>query len=267
MKEFVGESPQKLSKFLARVYPALSYSAFRKLLRKRDIKVDGVRVGEDCTVGPGSVVQVYYDARPPIPVLFEDENLLVADKPRGIVAEEIAALFREEGKEIIPVHRLDRNTRGILLFAKNAAAEKALTDGFRARAFEKYYRARVYGVPAKRHACLTAYLVKDAARGFVKIYDEKVPRGAEIRTEYELERDNGDGTSTLLVRLHTGKTHQIRAHLAHIGHFIVGDGKYGKAEINRRYGEKSQALAAVRLVLHFPPDSPLSQYEGKEFKL
>ena len=169
MKEFVGESPQKLSKFLARVYPALSYSAFRKLLRKRDIKVDGVRVGEDCTVGPGSVVQVYYDARPPIPVLFEDENLLVADKPKGIVAEEIAALFREEGKEIVPVHRLDRNTRGILLFAKNAAAEKALTDGFRARAFEKYYRARVYGVPAKRHACLTAYLVKDAARGFVKI--------------------------------------------------------------------------------------------------
>lgn len=175
MKEFVGESPQKLSKFLARVYPALSYSAFRKLLRKRDIKVDGARVGEDCTVGPGSVVQVYYDARPPVPVLFEDENLLVADKPRGIVAEEIAALFREEGKEIIPVHRLDRNTRGILLFAKNAAAEKALTDGFRARAFEKYYRARVYGVPAKRRACLTAYLVKDAARGFVKIYDEKVP--------------------------------------------------------------------------------------------
>lgn len=123
------------------MYPALSYSAFRKLLRKRDIKVDGARVGEDCTVGPGSVVQVYYDARPPVPVLFEDENLLVADKPRGIVAEEIAALFREEGKEIIPVHRLDRNTRGILLFAKNAAAEKALTDGFRARAFEKYYRA------------------------------------------------------------------------------------------------------------------------------
>lgn len=157
------------------MYPALSYSAFRKLLRKRDIKVDGVRVGEDCTVGPGSVVQVYYDARPPIPVLFEDENLLVADKPRGIVAEEIAALFREEGKEIIPVHRLDRNTRGILLFAKNAAAEKALTDGFRARAFEKYYRARVYGVPAKRRACLTAYLVKDAARGFVKIYDERCP--------------------------------------------------------------------------------------------
>lgn len=267
MREFVGEKPEKLSKFLARVYPALTYAAFRKALRKRDVKVDGVRTSEDGMIAAGSLIQVYCDARPTAEILYEDDFLLAADKPKGVIAEELAEGFCAEGKQVIPVHRLDRNTRGILLFAKNEIAETALSEGFKRRAFEKYYRARVYGVPDPPHALLTAYLIKDAAHSRVAIYDRHVKGSAEIRTEYRLLGDRGDGTSDLSVRIYTGRTHQIRAHLAHIGHFVIGDGKYGREEINRRYGARSQELAAVRLVLHFGADSPLAQYDGKEFAI
>lgn len=265
MREFVGEKTEKLSKFLTRVYPTLTYAAFRKALRKKDVKVNGVRTSEDCMITVGSLVQVYCDVRPTAAVLYEDELIFAVDKPKGVVAEELAESFCADGKKVVPVHRLDRNTRGVLLFAKNGVAEAALTDGFKRRSFEKYYRARVYGVPNPPHAVLTAYLVKDSARGCVAIYDRSVKGGAEIKTEYRLLADRGDGTSDLSVRLYTGRTHQIRAHLAHIGHFVIGDGKYGREEINRRYGVRSQELTAVRLVLHFGADSPLAQYDGKEF--
>jgi 23S rRNA pseudouridine955/2504/2580 synthase len=164
-------------------------------------------------------------------------------------------------------NRLDRNTSGILIAAKTAEALRVMNERIKARELEKHYLCITVGVPAPREAVMTAFHVKDSNTNTVKIYNRPIPGSKEIKTAYRVLRDNG--TLALLdVNLLTGRTHQIRAHLAHIGCPILGDGKYGINKTNRAYHVKTQALCSYKLKFCFKtPAPPLDYLNGQEFVL
>ena len=145
-------------------------------------------------------------------------------------------LTKMYGFSILPCHRLDRNTSGLTLFAKNQQSQNILFEKFKNHEIEKHYICRVYGIPKEKHKILTAYLFKDTKKSMVYIKDSPKKGYQNIITEYTVISTNlSDNTSILEVILHTGRTHQIRAHLAHIGYPIIGDGKYGINEINKKF--------------------------------
>lgn len=270
MKTFTSEKQVKLNKFLLDKYAGeLSYSTLRKLLRNKDIKVNGKRVQEDITLNAGDRVDVYYDGvkkQLNLNLLFNEKGVLAFDKPCGITSVD----FEKQVKTIYPtavlVHRLDRNTSGILLFATDSVAETELLKAFKNRTISKFYMAEVYGKPKENSKVLTAYLKKDSDNSLVKIYDTKVDGSDKIITGYEV-LESYEKSTLLKVELFTGKTHQIRAHLAHIGHFVIGDGKYGKNAINEEFKCKTQRLTAYETRLCFDKTSPLSSLNGKVIKL
>jgi 23S rRNA pseudouridine955/2504/2580 synthase len=153
-----------------------------------------------------------------------------------------------------------------MIFALNENAEEELLLGFKNRTFDKVYVARVKGVPKPEKATLTAYLFKDQKNSLVTVTDKKVVGSTLIKTGYEILSTYGE-YSDLKVILYTGKTHQIRAHLAHIGNPIVGDGKYGDNEFNKSRKVKSQMLSAVKLILHFEEKSKLNYLDNKVFEI
>ncbi len=268
MKVFkVEENSIKLSKFLSGKYGAtLPYSTMQKLLRAKDIKVDGKRVNKDLTLVKNQEVVVYFDGTQTLnEPIFDESGVLVFNKSRGITSEEFESEIQSKYLGYKLCHRLDRNTAGLLVFGKDGSLEEML-KAFKERTVQKFYLAEVHGVLEKDGDTLTSYLVKDAENSLVKIYDKKVDNSVKIITKYEvLERRKN---STLIkVELITGKTHQIRAHFAHIGHFVIGDGKYGDNKINKLFKAKRQRLTAYSLTFNFEKDSPLYSLNNKTITL
>lgn len=267
MKKFNANKEIKLSKFLKECYGAeLPYSTYQKLLRNKDIKVNGKRVNCDVLLNANDTVEVYYDgAKKPLTVLFEDENVLALDKPSGITSEDLEVLVKNTYKSAKLCHRLDRNTSGIILFSLNDDAEIELLKAFKSRTISKYYLAEVYGKLNADFGRLEDYLVKDENLSEVKVYDKKVDGSVKIITEYKV-LEKTDDTTLVEVNLITGKTHQIRAHFAFYGNFIIGDGKYGDNLINRAKGAKYQRLTAYKVIFNFD-GGKLSYLNNKELKL
>ncbi|MCQ2387615.1 MAG: RluA family pseudouridine synthase [Clostridia bacterium] len=267
MISFISKNNGKLSKVVFQNTTDLSYTTFMKLLRKKDIKVNGKRISSDIAIAVGDSVDIYYcpEKKQKYSVVFEDKNILVINKLSGYTSESVFEDISAIYKDARFIHRLDRNTSGIMVFALNSLAEEQLLKGFKERTFEKEYLAEVKGIVSKNQDTLINYLVKDSKTSTVKIYDKNVKGSVLIKTGYKVIKRN-QNTTVLSVKLYTGKTHQIRAHLAYIGYPIVGDGKYGDNEFNKKMKEKSQNLTAYKLTLHFEKDNPLFYLDNKTFE-
>ncbi|MDE7167516.1 MAG: RluA family pseudouridine synthase [Clostridia bacterium] len=264
MKKFTVSTPASLKEFTDSTYPQGSF-CLAALLREKDIKVNGVRVSQSVPLKAGDEVTYYTTPKQESLVshnkVYEDENILIADKLDGV---ETSALLCElqAGGEYYAVHRLDRNTKGLIAFAKNKGAEDELLSAFKERRVEKTYLARCKNNFKTDKAVLTAYLKKDSKNSTVQVFDKEVKGSLKIITEYRVLEKQGD-TALVEVTLHTGKTHQIRAHTAHIGCPVLGDEKYGDSALNKKYGAKRQCLVSYRL--SFKLSGGLEYLNKKEF--
>ncbi len=264
---------KKLNTFLLDNIEGLTYSLFCNILRKKDIKVNGKRTNKDIIIFDGNEILVYIPDNLLIKknfsldIIYEDNNILVVNKPRGIevVGENSLTTYVHNKYASLkflpmPCHRLDRNTCGLVLFAKTEIALSILLDKFKKHEIKKHYYAWVYSIPKLKEQTMTAYLFKDTRKSFVYISDIPAKGYQKIVTSYKVIEENPDNTCILDVEIETGKTHQIRAHLAHIGLPIIGDGKYGKNEINKTFHQKMQCLCAYKLQFCFISDSGILDY-------
>jgi len=271
---------KKLTKFILDSFPHLSSNTLYKALRQKDIKIDGTRTNKDCTIYEGNEILVYIADNllcpsPELDIIFEDNNILIINKPANLevtgensLTNIVHATYSTSKFLPMPCHRLDRNTTGLVLFAKNEATLNILLDKFKNHEICKKYLALVYGIPKIKKARLESYLFKDNKKSLVYISDNFKTGYQKIITSYSVLEEYENNSSLLEVEIETGRTHQIRAHLAHIDHPIIGDGKYGLNSVNKDFGFKFQQLKACELKFVFKTDSGFLNYlNGKTFKV
>ena len=306
MKSFtVGKNDAglRLDKFVTKTAPLLPATLLYKYIRLKRIKVDGKRAEINTRLALDSVVEMYindeffepkspkYDfmsAAKSLDIVYEDENLLLADKQQGLLVHPdeneyndtlIARIQRylyEKG-EYNPeaensfrpalANRIDRNTGGIVIAAKNAEALRILCDKIKSREIDKMYLTVVHGKPPKNEDILEGYLEKNEDRRQVYIKNKMTVDTKTVRTKYSVLASK-NGLSLLKIQLLTGRTHQIRAHLASIGCPLLGDGKYGVNKKDKAMGFKCQALYSYKLKFNFTTDGGILEYlNGKTFQV
>ena len=228
---------KKLNKFLKENISNLSDTLFYKTLRKKDIKINGKRINQNVNVFENDEICVYIadellSSNINLDIIYEDDNILIINKPVNIevvgkesLTDIIHKNYSNCGFLPMPCHRLDRNTSGLILFAKNQVSLDILLQKFKNHEIEKHYLALVYGILREKNKQMEAYLFKDRVKSMVYISDTNKKGYTKIITSYTVIKEYSNNTSLLDVEIKTGKTHQIRAHLAHIGHPIIGDRK------------------------------------------
>lgn len=268
-KEFKVKQEIKLSKAIINELPFFDYAKARALIKAKDAKINGARVKDDVVLTAGDVVTVFYEQKQMAKhynLVFIDDNVIAVDKFDNIetINSKGDSLYDElkaEYGEIYAIHRLDRRTSGLVIFARNRVAENELLTAFKNRLLDKKYHAIVKGQFNSSHAILKNYCVKDAKNSIVKVIDKPTPNAVEIITEYKVIKTIGSN-SLVEITLHTGRTHQIRAHIAYIGHQVIGDGKYGVADRKDRL-----KLASVSLKFDLPKDYNLNYLNNQPLKV
>ena len=305
MKELTigkNDAGQRLDRFLSKAMPLLPAALLQKYIRIKRIKCNGARCQRDQRLQEGDVLQLYINDeffeqprednlfltlfQPKLNVLYEDENILLADKRPAMVVhadetEKVNTLVNHiqaylyQKREWSPrqenafapalCNRIDRNTGGIVIAAKNAEALRIFTAKIRDREITKKYLCVTLGRMDPPEGKLSCFLLKNEERKQVSVYNRPVPGGKSAVTLYRTLQSRGE-LSLVEAELLTGRTHQIRASFANAGHPLLGDGKYGRGEVNRRYGETRQALYSYYLRFDFPTDAGMLSYlRGREF--
>lgn len=274
MKELVVENKyncKKLVPFLLDNFDGLCTNTIYKALRKKDIRINDIKVNSNVFLQTGDSVKIFISDEflfkqnhCNFNKVYEDDNILIIDKPAEIEvtgSNSITSILKKQYAYIEPCHRLDRNTTGLLIFAKSKDALDILLQKFKNREIEKHYKAMVYGIPNIKSQTLEAYLFKDNKKALVYISDTPQKGYVKIVTSYKVLEKNIEKNYCILdIQLHTGKTHQIRAHLAHIGYPIIGDGKYGINKFNKQFGYKTQQLCSSYIKFNFKTDAKILNY-------
>ncbi|MCX8074835.1 MAG: RluA family pseudouridine synthase [Clostridia bacterium] len=291
MKKFVVKNIKKnnntVIKYLTYAFKSLSNSTVYKALRNKDIRLNGTKINKDVDIKEGDTLEVYisdnilFKLPKVVQYEYEDDNIIVAYKPQGILSNNEQSsddlneidiieptfedlVIKDKGLNIINsikiCHRLDRNTAGLVIFSKNSDAHLELLEGFKQNYISKDYIAYVSNTKfAKNNEILKAYILKDSKTGISKVFNTEINGSKNIITEYTvLKKDLKLDIAKLNVKIHTGKTHQIRAHLSYIGHPIIGDSKYGINSINEKFGMYKQMLFAYKYTFNFPTNYKLN---------
>lgn len=277
---------KKLKSVLLNEFSGLSFNTLNKALREKDIKINNIRTNKNVSVNEGDIITIYITDDKLVKnsnllikecIVYEDDNIIIINKPSGICIksdtenesslEEILQTYSNGKFDVLPCHRIDRNTKGLVLFAKNPIALNEILYGFKNHNITKKYRCLVLGIPKEKSKLLKAYLFKDSQKNIVIISNVKKNGYIPIETMYTIEKTNNNNTCWLNIQLITGKTHQIRAHLAFIGHPIIGDNKYGNKKTNKEFGMKFQELTAYSIKFENDCFKNLKYLNNMEFKI
>ncbi len=316
MREFLineNDAGQRLDKFVQKTVKGIPLSLMYKAIRLKKIKVNRKRAEQKQILCLGDTVQMFlaeelfsnkiendelFTIKPNINIIYEDENILLCDKPAGVLVHSgdgdgktsgqgaledrntliyhIQAYLAQKG-EYIPskensfapalCNRIDRNTGGIVISAKNAQALRDMNLRIKENKITKFYLCAVHGKMSKKNDTLTDFLIKDSKSNKVRILKNKEKDAKEIITKYKVIDYNSQKDLSLLeVELVTGRTHQIRAHMSSINHSLLGDGKYGNIEQDKRIGYKHQALYSYKIRFENADDS-LKYLNNKEIQV
>ena len=307
MKEFTigkNDAGQRLDRWMAKTLPLLPAPLAQKYIRIKRVKLNGARAQRDTRLKVGDVLQLYINDeffdqptpenaflklfKPKLDIVYEDEHILLVNKMPGMVVhademEKVNTLINHiqaylyQKKEWSPYwensfapalcNRIDRNTGGIVIAAKTAEALRVMNQKIRDRELEKLYLCAVLGCPTPSAGTLEGFIVKDEAKKQVSIRSKPVPGGRKAITKYRTLATKGN-LSLVECDLITGRTHQIRAMMAHAGHPLLGDGKYGSEKVNRQYGRKHQALWSWKLTFQFTTDAgELDYLNGRSWQV
>lgn len=299
MREIVigkNDAGQRLDKFLTKLCPNMPQAMLYKSLRKDCVKLNGKHIKDGAfKVKEGDILKLFLkdeffekndteklflNLEPRVNVIYEDENIMLVNKEAGMVVhtddgggepsliDHIKSYLYRKGEykpddenTFVPslCNRLDRNTEGVVIAAKNAQSLRVMNQKVRDREIKKLYLCIACGIFDKKAGELKGYLFKDEKEKRVYVYDTSKIGTKTIVTRYNVLKEKGD-LSIVEVELVTGRTHQIRAHLASIGHPLLGDGKYGSNKINKKYGIKYQALCSYKLTFEFTTDAENLDY-------
>ena len=297
-----NDAGQRLDRFVAKALPLIPPALLQKYIRLKRIKVNGKGSQRDVRLAEGDVLQLYINDeffdqpteenrflsifKPQLDIVYEDDNLLLVNKRPGLVVhadetEKVNTLVNHiqaylyQKKEWNPkwensfapalCNRIDRNTGGIVIAAKNAEALRIINDKIRDHELRKSYLCVTIGRPKPAEGKVEGFLLKDEKKKEVSFYRRPVSGGKKAITFYKTLETRGQ-LSLVECELLTGRTHQIRVSMAELGHPLLGDGKYGNGQINRKYGETRQALYSYRLAFDFTTDAGALEYlRGKVF--
>jgi len=297
-----NDAGQRLDKFMQKAFPGLPVPLLYKYIRKKNIRLNGKKCEVGTKLAQGDLLRLYLppeffekkegsqflEAPSNIKVVYQDEHILLIDKPAGLLTHEDASEKRDtiinraqhylykrgeylpdEENSFAPAlcNRIDRNTGGIVIVAKDFASLQILDEKIKERQITKLYLCVVHGTPAKSSALLEGYHTKDSATNMVRIKPRPSPGSKTALTRYKV-LSSKDGFSLLEVELLTGRTHQIRSHMASIGHPVAGDTKYGLKSMNKNFPYQYQALWSYKLAFSFTSDAGILEYlKGREFAL